>query len=286
MPEFSVIIPHLNDPAGLDRCITALEVQTIGRDRFEIIVADNGSAIGLTALAAQFGKRALIIDAPVKGAGPARNAGVAQASGTIFAFIDADCIASPDWLREGAAALETCDFAGGRVDVLVDHSGPLTGAEAFERVFAFDFKSYAKDKGFVGSGNLFCRADTFTKVGPFGNLFSEDVEWCHRATALGFRLGYHDAAAIGHPARADWTQLLAKWRRINRETYLLYRTRPLGRLRWLLRNWLMPLSILAHIPKIIRSPALQSWQDRVRAIGTLARLRMWRLADAHRLSLR
>ena len=218
MPRFSVIIPHLNDPDGLDRCICSLEAQSIARDQFEIIVADNGSSVGLAALETRFADRATVIDAPAKGAGPARNAGVARATGTILAFIDADCVASPDWLSEGAAALEQYDFAGGRVDVLIDHSGPLTGAEAFERVFAFDFRNYAYNKGFVGSGNLFCGAMTFDTVGPFGNLFSEDVEWCHRARALGFRLGYRDAAAIGHPARADWPQLLGKWRRINRET--------------------------------------------------------------------
>jgi cellulose synthase/poly-beta-1,6-N-acetylglucosamine synthase-like glycosyltransferase len=46
-PLISVIVPHLNQPDSLDACLSSLDVQTLGRDRFEVIVVDNGSDIDI-----------------------------------------------------------------------------------------------------------------------------------------------------------------------------------------------------------------------------------------------
>ena len=46
----SVIIPHFNDLLGLNRCLIALESQTLASDKFEIIVADNNSNIDFSEL--------------------------------------------------------------------------------------------------------------------------------------------------------------------------------------------------------------------------------------------
>ena len=121
-----------------------------------------------------------------RGAGPARNGGAAASRGEILAFIDSDCRADAAWLAEGMRALERCDIAGGSVEVLVNDPERMTSVEAFERIFAFNMERYVKEKGFVGSGNLFCRRTVFDAVGPFGTGVSEDVDWSHRATAKSF----------------------------------------------------------------------------------------------------
>ena len=41
----------------------------------------------------------------------------------------------------------------------------------------------------------------------------------------------------------------------------------------------MPASIIAHLPKVLFSPALDSLSERMRGAVTLARLRLWRCAD-------
>ena len=41
-----------------------------------------------------------------------------------------------------------------------------------------------------------------------------DVEFCHRATAAGFRLAYSPAAEVEHPARETTRELMKKVRRI------------------------------------------------------------------------
>ncbi len=281
----SVIVPHYNDLANLDRCLAALQAQTMDPSRIEIVVADNTSPQGEAAVAAVVAGRARLVTVAERGAGPNRNGGVAASRGEILAFIDSDCVAEPDWLAEGVRALADYDFVGGKVSVLVDDPQRMSPAEAYEAVFAFDFKDYITRKGFTGSGNLFVSRRVFDAVGGFRPAVSEDVDWSHRATALGFRLGYAPAAEVGHPARRSWDELLGKWRRVNREMFLLAHDRPRGRSKWLARTWAMPLSALAHTPRVLTSPALPNARARLAALKTLYRLRLWRFVDGNRLLL-
>ena len=284
-PEVSVIIPHYAQVEALDGCLASLEAQTLPAERFEIVVVDNNSPGGLDPVRAAVRERARLLVEAAKGAGPARNRGVAEARGRVFAFIDADCIASPRWLEEGLRGLERFDIVGGRVDVSVADENRMSGAEAFERVFAFDFRSYIEDKGFTGSGNLFCRREVFETVGGFRPAVSEDMDWSHRATALGYSLGYHEPAAIAHPGRADWAELTRKWSRLNRESLRLSEGKRYGRLKWLARNWLVPASIAPHAVRVMTSRKLPDMRARLRALATLAGIRLWRFADAHRALL-
>ena len=281
-PTISVVIPHYNQLDALDLCLTSLERQSLARDRFEIIVVDNTSPTGIAPVRAVVQDRAQLREESAKGAGPARNCGVAAARGEILAFIDADCIASRQWLAEGLKGLDRFDIVGGRVDVSVGNEHDMSGAEAFERVFAFDFRSYIEKKGFTGSGNLFCRRAVFERVGGFRQAVSEDMDWSQRATALGFTLGYHDAAVISHPARGDWGELTRKWSRVNRESMKLTEASKLGRWRWLARNWLVPASIVPHAWRILRTDKLPDMRARMRGLETLVAIRLWRFADAHR----
>lgn len=283
-PFVSVIIPHYRDLKGLRICLAALDAQTLDRDRFEIVVADNNSPEGPEPVAEVIAGRARLVVVTEKGAGPARNGGVAASQGEILAFIDSDCVAEPEWLSEGVKALDRYDFVGGRVRVLVDDPRRMTPIEAFERVFAFDFKTYITRKGFTGSGNLFCRRTMFDTVGGFLAEVSEDVEWSRRARAAGFSLGYAPAAIVGHPARRQWSEILAKWRRTNSEAYKLHLMSG-GRLRWLARSLLLPASAVAHTPKVIFSKELNGASQKLSALSVLYRLRFWRLADAFRLTV-
>jgi glycosyltransferase involved in cell wall biosynthesis len=284
-PRISVIIPHYNDIAALDLCLSSVTRQTAPADSFEIVVADNMSPIGEDAVRAAIAGRARLVLATERGAGPARNAAVRESRGEILAFIDADCIAEPDWLAAGVRALDQHDVVGGHVFIHIGHDRPLSSAEAFEAVFAFDFKNYVERKGFTGAGNMFCRRSVFDATGPFRVGMSEDLEWSRRATAAGFTLGYAADARVGHPPRRNWAELRHKWLRIQAETFALKPPTLVNRLRFLARGWLMPLSIIAHASRIFTSSALQRDADRWAALRGLTRLRMWRFVDAHRLAL-
>jgi GT2 family glycosyltransferase len=282
----SVIVPHYEDLKHLDLCLAALERQTYPRDRFEIVVSDNASPVGEAAVAMAIAGRAKLMVTQQRGAGPTRNGGVSASTGNVLAFTDSDCVPEPDWLQEGLDAMSHFDFVGGRMKVLVDDPAQLTSAEAFERAFAFDNEAYVRDKNFTVTANLFCPRKLFDQVGGFRVGVSEDVEWCHRAIAAGYRLGYAPKAAVGHPARKSWVELRTKWRRMNAEQFALLSQRRGGRFIWLARTCALPLSAVVHTPQALFSPKLASFGQRLQATSMLYLVRLWRFADSFRLLVR
>jgi len=96
-PLLSVIIPHYNDLERLRHCLALLTDQESGSTRYEVIVSDNNSSCGLAAVTAVCNGAALVVPAPIQGAGPARNAGVEFSSGKYLAFLDSDCLPAKNW---------------------------------------------------------------------------------------------------------------------------------------------------------------------------------------------
>ncbi len=278
----AVIIPHYNDVVRLERCLSALMAGDT--DGAEIVVVDNGSTQSLDALRAAFPTVRFLTE-PEKGAAAARNRGVRETTAPVLVFIDADCIPAPDWLSVARKVAPSADLIGGRVDVFDETPPPRSGAEAFEAVFAFDFRNYIEVQGFTGAGNLVTRRDVFADVGDFVNGVSEDRDWSMRAVAKGYRLTYEDAMIVSHPSRSDWGALRHKWRRLTSELCASNGFSARDRLRWGLRGLAMPLSALAHLPKIFKSPRLVSSGDRIRAAATLIRLRCLRMVWMVRQSL-
>jgi GT2 family glycosyltransferase len=157
----------------------------------------------------------------------------------------------------------------------------MTPEEAFEREFAFENDRYVEKKGFSVTANLFCRRSVFDTVGGYRTGVSEDYDWCLRAREAGFRIGYAPDAVVGHPARKDWPALLKKWRRLNSETFELMAERRFGRVQWMLRTWALPLSALAHTPRVLASRRIPRTSQRMAALSVLYRLRMWRFFHSH-----
>lgn len=283
--EVSVVIPHYQDLENLDQCLTLLQRQTIDRTRFEIIVADNASPVGLDAVRSVVGDRAHVVLSQEKGAGVTRNVGVAASTGRILAFIDSDCRPEPNFLFEGLAALGQFEIVGGAVRVDVTAPGQPTPSEAFELVFAFRNERYIREMNFSVTAALFVPRAIFDAVGPFRNDMSEDREWGNRAVAKGYKLGFAGKAIVGHPARRNWSEMERKWRRLTEETFMFSRNQPLGRLKWIVRNWAVLASTLPHMFRIAFSDRLKSPAQRIKAMGILVRLRIARFLWAHSVVL-
>ena len=271
--DLAIIIPHYNDVVRLERCLAALMVQDLSGA--EVVVVDNGSTQPMDHLRATH-PGARFVHEPGKGAALARNRGVAETTAPILAFLDADCLPAPDWVAQARrAGGQPGDIFGGRIDVFDETPGPRTGAEAFETVFAFDWRGYIEKKGFTVTANMVTRREVFAAVGPLINGVSEDLEWCHRARSKGFRLVTAPDLRVGHPSRSDWAALRKKWHRMTREGYELAGTG--ARLKWALRGLAMPVSAVAHLPKVMLNDRLDG-QEKLRGAGTLIRLRCLRMA--------
>ena len=286
-PSLSVIIPHYQDLARLDRCLQAVEAQTFGRQNFEVVVADNNSPVGKAAVEQCINGRAKLVIVMNKGAGMARNGGVRAATGEILAFTDSDCIPEPEWLAEGVKCVADHDFVGGRMTVLVDDPASMAPEEAFERIFAFNNEYYVNKLGFTVTANLICRREIFDSVGDFvGADVAEDTEWCYRAKEAGYKIGYAPKSVVGHPARKSWDELMRKWRRMNTDNFGLATRDGGGRLRWLIKSLLLPASALLHTPKVLVGAGVDSFGQRLAALGVLYRLRLWRTGHSLQLLLR
>ena len=282
----SVIVPHLNDYENLDACLTLLEAQSFPGDRTEVIIADNGSSRGLDAVRAIVGTRGRVIEVAERGAGPARNAGVGASQGDAIAFIDSDCRPDPRWLEEGLAELRLADFAGGRVDVLVEDPLRMTAAEAFESVFAFQNEAYVKGRNFTVTASMFVWRSVFESVGGFENGVPEDKDWCMRAVRKGYRIRFAPKSIVGHPARRTMPELKRKWRRLTIESCEGARREGRGPILVLARQWAALLAVVPHAFVPLVSSRLSGMRNRILAIGALARIRAYRFAIAHRAVLR
>jgi glycosyltransferase involved in cell wall biosynthesis len=281
-PAASVIVPHFNDLENLRRCLKALDEQSFERSQFEIIVSDNNSPCGVAAVIEACAGVANVVSAPKQGAGEARNAGAAAARGEILAFTDSDCRPAREWLERGLQALKSTDIVGGRIIVTVEDWNQLTPAEAYELVFAFNNRRYVEEHGYSVTANMFTRRDVLDRVGAFRVGVSEDRDWGQRATALGYRMRYAPDTVVAHPARREWSDLIRKWRRMTSESFALTCERPYGRLRWFARSWLILLSPLVHVNAVLHSDELGSFNLRIKAIGSLIRLRTWRFVESNR----
>jgi GT2 family glycosyltransferase len=279
----SVIIPHYNDLDNLRHCLQLLAKQTAPTGSFEVVVADNNSHCGLVEVEGVCAGIARVAPAPIQGAGEARNAGVAASHGGVLAFIDSDCRPAADWIERGLAAMSRANVIGGRVEVDVRDPTNPTGAEAFEKVFAFNFKRYIEEEGFSGSGNLFVRREDFERVGGFRSVVAEDLDWGRRATAMGLKLAYADDVVVSHPARYDWGQLKNKWRKMTAEAYAVAREKRYGRLLWFCRSWAILASPFAHSVTVLRSKKLMGMDQKAKAVAVLFRLRVWRFVETNRV---
>lgn len=275
MSDAVIIIPHYNDLHRLMRCLDALMPQLV--PGVDLLVVDNASTDDLSPLQAAWpGLR--VVREPRKGAAEARNRGVAETSAARLFFLDCDCVPAADWLATALSVADSADIIGGAVTVFDETPAPRSGAEAFETVFAFHNRRYIEEENFSVTANLLTRREVFEATGPFVAGVSEDLDWCRRAVARGYGLRYQDSLRVAHPSRKDWDALRRKWKRLTEEKFSLTGKRPLARLKWALASLLMPASALAHIPRVLRHPALRDTAERRAAVQTLVRLRLQRMA--------
>jgi glycosyltransferase involved in cell wall biosynthesis len=281
--QISVIIPHLNQPAHLARCLASLMAGQRRPD--EVFVVDNGSSVLPEAVCAAYpGVR--LLSEPTPGPGPARNTGIAASSGDVLAFIDADCLADPPWLA--VAAREMADPAaqilGGDVRIALKDPRNLSALEAYESIFAYRMDRYIAREGFTGTGNLVIRRAIYDAVGPFAGIgVAEDRDWGRRATAKGYKIRYVADMKAYHPARSSFAEIFRKWDRQTAHDYAQGARGAKGKLKWLLKTLAMPLSVIAHAPQVFASPRIDGLASRFRAVWALFIVRMYRAGLMARL---
>jgi glycosyltransferase involved in cell wall biosynthesis len=217
MIRVSVIIPVYNDRERLKLCLDALSQQTLQREEYEVIVVDNLSDPPLDdAVEPYEGCHYLRETTP--GSYIARNTGIEQAKGDIFAFTDSDCIPVPEWLERGIAALTEHapdGSIGGGIELFPADPDHPTSVELYEIVFGLNQLTNVNNFNFAATANMFTMRSTIEAVGPFDVELKSggDMNWGHRVHAAGRPVVYAADALIRHPARDRLKQILTQARR-------------------------------------------------------------------------
>lgn len=206
--NISVIVPTLNEEKYLPRCLGSLINQS-WNGPFEIIVVDGGSTDGTVQVAKKYADKVLIKrDQPV---GAARNIGSEEAKGEVLAFIDADTIASVDWLEEIAKMFRVNPRAVGVTGPTLPYEGTRFDRLAYHIATGWAQRlSLRLGRPHVAGFNCAYRRDSFWDAGGFdeNRALLEDV-------ILSLRMR-HQGQILFNPEMIAYTSL----RRIKKYGYL------------------------------------------------------------------
>jgi glycosyltransferase involved in cell wall biosynthesis len=209
----SVVVPVRNpgrDLVGLTACLAH---QSLGHDRFEVLIADDGSTDGSTDLLEDESGFLRVIRLRSSNSYAARNEAAARAKAPVLAFCDADCRPAARWLEMGLEALEgKADLVGGAIRFIVPERPKLW--DLIDMDTFLDQERAVRDGGAV-TANLFVRREVFLGVGGFDTRLPSggDYDLVARAVRGGARLTYEPRAVVAHPTRGELGAVLRKlWR--------------------------------------------------------------------------
>ncbi len=108
----SVVITTRNEERNIRALLDSLMVQ---EGPLEIVVVDAASEDRTRDIVTDYASRSDTVQLTVKGGtrGTSRNHGIEVSRGDAIAFIDADCIANPFWLKTFRGALGSSDIVAG-----------------------------------------------------------------------------------------------------------------------------------------------------------------------------
>lgn len=231
-PLISVVIPVYNDPDGIAITLESITNQTYPATQYEILVVDNGSTDNTRGVIQSYIERyselvTLVVEDEIQGRGAARNAGIEAASGSVFAFIDADMTVDKTWLVSIAESLEggDHDYMGCAVETYPPDGNETLGTK-YDGVFRFDIKNIIEKSKYAGAGCLVVRKTVFDTVGLFDNRLLEDREFGQRVYEAGFELHYEPSITMYHPARSSAIEQIEKNFRVGRGTRQLHESHP------------------------------------------------------------
>lgn len=191
LPKVSVLIPAFNEEKYIQRTLNALMVQDY--PDFEVIIANNAST-DLTAVIIQefidthagYGISFRLVHENRQGTNFARECARMNATGSIIAQLDADCVPASNWLRKGVSLL--CANNKGRVAVTgpydyFDGSKWMRFSTLLSQKLVYPlvntFVQAAGKAAILIGGNAFIRAEVLERAGGYNTaltFYGDDVD--------------------------------------------------------------------------------------------------------------
>ncbi len=280
-PYFTVIIPTHARPGRLAACLEALSNLDYPRDRFEVIVVDDGSETPPHDVVRRFAGRLDVALFTQAHAGPAtaRNTAAARARGEVLAFTDDDCAPASDWLTRLASrfAQDKNVAIGGRtINALTSDPYATASQLIMDVVYAY-YNADRERARFIASNNIAFPKDRFNAVGGFDPTFplaAEDRDLCDRWVHHGFHITYAPEVVVHHSHRMGLRGYCRQHFSYGRGAYRFQRAR-VGRGSG---NLIKELGFYRSLPRLVRRSLPQ--RTGRKSLLPVALLVVWQVTNA------
>jgi len=209
-PLVSIVVPVLNGEATVGDCLASLTGLDFPPEEREILVVYQPSRDRTLNIVQRYPVR-LVVEQR-RGVSYARNRGIEESRGKFIAFIDADCSASVDWLKELVNGLSEGSAAAGEA-VAFPPRTPVERYAAIRKPSWRESTRQGRPHPWFLFGTAAVRRDVFNKVGVFDTTFppgAEDIDFCWRFFDAGLKVVECPKAIVFHrhrvTQRALWRQ--------------------------------------------------------------------------------
>jgi len=192
-PFCSVVIPAFNEERDIEASLSSLVNQSYPRNRYEIIVVDNGSTDRTSKIASAFAD--LILSKPDGNVGAVRNFGIDSASGEVIICTDADCVVTQDWIEKGVTLLKKNPnhaFGGGL--------RPRENARWIEKYWLLNEAGDRVQQRALAGSSIFVWKRDFERLGAFNEEMTsgEDSDLYNRALSNGLKVIINPKLSVTH----------------------------------------------------------------------------------------
>ena len=217
--KISIIVISHNEERNIDECLESLLSLDYPKDSYEIIVVDSSNDRTRDIVRKYGGVR--LVPSNHKGFSSKRNTGIREANYELIAFIDADCIAPPEWLSKMLPRIMLPEVAAVGCNAYPPPDAPFFGkciaclGKPAAGAIGFDSEVAFLDRGvsYIGSGCSIFKKKILEQVGGFNERLSygsEDVEISERIRDAHYILEYNADAFVYHKTRNTLKQFI-KW---------------------------------------------------------------------------
>ncbi len=278
MTELSVVIPTYNRIDTLRSVIPSLLRQTLENSAYEILVCDSNSNDGTREYLAEVSAQhpnVRHLPGAYNGRAMARNAGIAQACGTVVLFNDSDIIADEHLLQahlQHHQARSGIAVVGWEVQVRSIADYEYKRAHPAERGTLHPASRKRLSWLYFLTGNASARREDLLRVGCFDESFTgyghEDLELGYRLQKAGIAILYEPRAVNYHCQDVPHEDQVEKMKLAGRSTVRFYRKHP--EFSVMANLGMTPVSLGLH-SALSRAPWVLGYFDRRSARSKFAR---------------
>ena len=205
--EISIVVPARNAAGTIGGCVQSLLEQSVPRERYEVIVVDDGSTDETRQLVERSG--ATLIPQAQEGPAAARNKGVSVSKGDIVLFTDADCVPEANWVAEMVRSFEDGEIAGVKGVYRTRQGGIIPRFVQCEYEERYEQMAKQRWIDFIDTYSAGYRREIFLAEGGFDTRYPsasvEDQEFSFRLAERGHKMVFNPRAVVYHQHPATLT---------------------------------------------------------------------------------